>query len=146
MIEQPDREKPGYKEERFESASALDLRGLTIVANSGLTFEEYQRRAHLTAVFPHHVPDNLAGIVYCALGLAGEAGEVAGKVKKLLRDSDTPEKRRIIVAELGDCLWYIPELLHELGEYQLEDAARENLEKLLGRKERGTLHGDGDVR
>jgi NTP pyrophosphatase (non-canonical NTP hydrolase) len=117
-----------------------------IVKPEPLTFEEYQATAHATAVYPHQVPDSLAGVVYCALGLAGEAGEVAGKVKKLLRDGDSPEKRRKIVAEVGDTLWYIPELLHALGEFKMEDCARENLQKLFGRKERGTLHGDGDVR
>lgn len=111
-----------------------------------LTFSEYQRRAHATAVFPHHIPDELAGVVYCALGLAGEAGEVAGKVKKLVRDGDSDDKRRKIVDELGDTLWYIPELLNELGEFTLEQAARDNLEKLFGRRERNTIHGDGDVR
>jgi len=111
-----------------------------------LSFVEYQTLAHASAVFPHHVPDELAGVVYCALGLAGEAGEVAGKIKKLLRDGDSPEKRRKIVAEIGDTLWYIPELLHELGEFKMEVCARENIQKLLGRSARGTLHGDGDDR
>lgn len=111
-----------------------------------LSFEEYQDAAHSTAVFPHQIPDRLAGVVYCALGLAGEAGEIANKVKKLLRDVDTTDKRRAIAYECGDVMWYIPELLHELGEFRMEQVARENLEKLFGRKERGTLHGSGDVR
>ncbi len=111
-----------------------------------LTFATYQEGTALTAIYPDKIPDDLAGIVYCALGLAGEAGEIANKVKKLLRDGDGGLKRRAIAYECGDVLWYIPRLLHELGEFQLESVARENLEKLLGRKERGTLHGSGDIR
>lgn len=111
-----------------------------------LSFADYQKFAMTTAVFPHHIPDELAGVVYCALGLAGEAGEIAGKVKKLIRDGDTPEKRVKIKTEAGDLLWYIPELLHELGEFTLEQCARDNMEKLTGRRERGTIHGDGDDR
>jgi NTP pyrophosphatase (non-canonical NTP hydrolase) len=117
-----------------------------VADNAPYTFDQYNEDTRKTAVYPHTVPDDLAGIVYCTLGLAGEAGEVAGKVKKLLRDGDTPEKRKAIVKEIGDNLWYIPRLLEELGNYSMAQTALENVEKLHGRLERGTLHGDGDDR
>src|SRR5208282_2749032 len=79
-------------------------------STSKLTFEAYQEGTALTAIYPHKIPDDLAGIVYCALGLAGEAGEIANKVKKLLRDGDGGLKRRQIAYECGDVLWYIPRL------------------------------------
>ncbi len=102
-----------------------------------MNFDEYTH---------NHIPDELAGVIYCGLGLAGEAGEVAGKIKKLLRDGDTPEKRRAIVKEIGDSMWYIPRLLEELGKFKMNACAEENLDKLAGRAERGTIHGDGDER
>ncbi len=160
MIEQSDNEKPyngmyGVLSGRFDSAkpneantntNTPELPSWVATATGKLTFAAYQEGTALTAIYPDKIPDDLAGVVYCALGLAGEAGEIANKVKKLLRDGDGGLKRRAIAYECGDVLWYIPRLLHELGEFQLESVARENLEKLLGRKERGTLHGSGDVR
>ncbi len=128
-----------------ELPSEPEAPGLSVLATD-LSFDQYQTMTSATAVFPHHVPDELAGVVYCALGLAGEAGEVAGKVKKLLRDGDTPEKRRAIVKEIGDSLWYIPQLLIELGQFGMGDCALENIIKLQGRAERGTIKGDGDER
>lgn len=113
---------------------------------SPLTFDKYQAFTNTTAVFPGAGGTSLAAVSYCALGLAGEAGEIANKVKKLLRDGDCPEKRAAIVHEVGDVLWYIPELLRALGNYRLQLTAWENVEKLTGRRERGTLHGDGDNR
>jgi NTP pyrophosphatase (non-canonical NTP hydrolase) len=111
-----------------------------------MTFDEYQGKTAETAIYPNHIPDELAGVIYCGLGLAGEAGEVAGKIKKLIRDGDTPEKRRAIVKEIGDCLWYTPRLLEELGKFRMETCAQENIEKLAGRAARGTLGGNGDER
>jgi NTP pyrophosphatase (non-canonical NTP hydrolase) len=87
-------------------------------------------------------------MVYPALGLNGEAGEVAEKVKKLFRDRDaviTNEFRESIKKELGDVLWYIANLAAEVN-LSLEEIAVGNLEKLAGRVQRGTLHGDGDNR
>lgn len=111
-----------------------------------LTFKQYQAQTGSTAVYPHHIPDDLAGVVYCALGLGGEAGEVLGKIKKLIRDGDSPEKRKAILKEIGDSLWYIPQLLTELGKFSMAECAQDNLDKLAGRKLRGTLHGNGDER
>lgn len=88
------------------------------------------------------------GVTYYALGVAGEAGEVAEKAKKLLRDDAgdlTEERREGIKQELGDVLWYVAMLAHHL-ELDLEDVASANLEKLASRKSRDKLNGDGDDR
>lgn len=109
-----------------------------------MTFEEYQKQSRTTAVYPQ-AGENF---VYPTLGLAGEAGEVAEKVKKSLRDHDgvidDPRKREL-AKELGDVLWYLAQLATELG-LSLEQVAAENLAKLAARKERGRLHGSGDNR
>ncbi|MEL7158453.1 MAG: nucleoside triphosphate pyrophosphohydrolase family protein [Actinomycetota bacterium] len=87
-------------------------------------------------------------IVYPTLGLTNEAGEVAGKVKKIFRDRGgrvTDDDRAALTLELGDVLWYLSELCTQLG-IDLEDVAAANLDKLRGRVARGTLHGDGDHR
>jgi NTP pyrophosphatase (non-canonical NTP hydrolase) len=111
-----------------------------------LTLGKYQERASETAVYPGK--GEIVGLMYAALGLAGESGEVCNKVKKIQRDSGgllTDEKRDALKAEVGDCLWYLSALANELGA-SLDDIARENLSKLQGRKDRGTLTGDGDKR
>jgi NTP pyrophosphatase (non-canonical NTP hydrolase) len=80
--------------------------------------------------------------------LGDEAGEVLGKVKKIFRDQNgvlTDETRDALKKELGDVLWYLAQLSTEL-ELSLDDIAEANIEKLLGRLERGTLHGSGDNR
>lgn len=87
-------------------------------------------------------------IVYPTLGLTNEAGEVAGKVKKIFRDRGgvvTDEDRAALTLELGDVLWYLSELCTQL-EVSLADVAEANLDKLRSRVERGTLGGDGDYR
>lgn len=102
---------------------------------------DYQKECLKTSIYPEEV-----GIVYPALGLAGEAGEVADKVKKILRDGvDSPEYREKIMLELGDVLWYAAVLANDLG-YTLEEVALQNLKKLRSRQERGTLQGAGDDR
>lgn len=91
---------------------------------------------------------DMFGLMYCALGAAGEAGEVANKVKKIFRDNDcivTEEVRKKIIKEIGGVLWYLSQLSEELGT-TLADAAHENVVELYGRRLRGTLHGDGDDR
>ena len=78
-----------------------------------------------------------------ALGLAAEAGEVANKVKKILRDGDFD--RKAIADEIGDCLWYIAALCRDLN-VNMNDVARANLSKLEDRKKRGVISGSGDNR
>jgi NTP pyrophosphatase (non-canonical NTP hydrolase) len=105
---------------------------------------EYQRRSRATAVYPD-AGENLA---YPALGLCGEAGEAAEKVKKAMRDDGgvlTDERREALAAELGDVLWYVAQLATEAG-LDLGEIAGENLAKLLSRQERGVLQGSGDTR
>jgi NTP pyrophosphatase (non-canonical NTP hydrolase) len=105
---------------------------------------EYQRRSRATAVYPD-AGDNLA---YPALGLCGEAGEAAEKVKKAMRDDGgvlSDERREALAAELGDVLWYVAQLATEAG-LDLGEIAGHNLAKLLSRQERGVLQGSGDTR
>ena len=100
---------------------------------------DYQQRSRATAVYPD-AGDNLT---YPALGLCGEAGEAAEKVKKALRDDGgvlTDERRAALAAELGDVLWYVAQLATEAG-LDLDTIAEENLSKLLSRQERGVLAG-----
>ena len=80
-----------------------------------ITFEQYQQSTKTTAIYPDAGKQgSLQSLSYCALGLAGEAGEIANKVKKLLRDGDSFSKRDAIAAELGDVLWYLSQLATEL--------------------------------
>ena len=109
-----------------------------------MRFSEYQTRSRETAVYP----DAGNNIVYPALGLCGEAGETAEKVKKAIRDDAgtlTEERREAIAAELGDVLWYVAQLATE-ADLDLEEIAESNLEKLASRKQRSVLHGSGDNR
>ena len=107
-----------------------------------LTLEQYQRRALETAIYPGRVPSPLD---YTILGLVGEAGEVADKRKKQLRDGVAGPGDAALVAELGDVLWYVAAIARELG-VSLEDVAEGNLRKLEARAHRGTLGGAGDER
>lgn len=114
-----------------------------------MEFLEYQRSAAETAIYPgHEDPDDAEGLVYVALGLAGEAGEAANKVKKILRDEDgviTAETRLTLGAELGDVLWYLAAMATQLT-LDLNVIARANLRKLEDRAARGVLQGSGDDR
>jgi NTP pyrophosphatase (non-canonical NTP hydrolase) len=108
-----------------------------------MEFSDYQRFSRRTAEYPRE-----AWLSYPALGLAGEAGEVAEYVKKAIRDDRgtvTDQRRAALAAELGDVLWYTAQLASELG-LELEDIARGNLEKLFSRQSRGALSGSGDNR
>lgn len=111
-----------------------------------LTLDEYQRRAAETAIYPRDT--EAAALTYVALGLTGEAGEIANRVKKILRDDAgalTPNATEAVVGELGDVLWYCAQLASELG-WSLDGVARANLHKLASRKDRGVLGGAGDQR
>ena len=105
---------------------------------------DFQQRSRATAVYP----DVGSNLTYPALGLCGEAGEAAEKVKKAIRDDGgvlTPERRDALAAELGDVLWYVAQLATEAG-LDLDEIADSNLDKLLSRRERAMLHGSGDFR
>jgi NTP pyrophosphatase (non-canonical NTP hydrolase) len=109
-----------------------------------MNFEEYQKKSRKTALYPG-VGNNF---VYPVLGLCGEAGEVSEKVKKIIRDDGgevLPEKKKEITKELGDVLWYVAQLATEFG-LSLDDIAKENIEKLYSRLERGKISGSGDNR
>ena len=109
-----------------------------------MTADFYEMKAGQTAIFPER-----QALEYLALGLTSEAGEVAGKVKKIIRDGadieDYELKKIAIAAEIGDVIWYCAMLAKEVG-VPLNDIMKDNLKKLHGRKVRGTLHGSGDNR
>jgi len=102
------------------------------------TLDGYQLKAVKTAIYPIE-----AQVTYPAMGLANEAGEVLGKVKKIIRDGTY--NREDIVDELGDVLWYAAALARDL-DVSLTEVAHRNLMKLASREERGTLQGSGDKR
>ena len=104
-----------------------------------MTLDDYQSAAILTAIYPER-----RRVVYPTLGLVGEAGEVAEKIKKSLR-GDAPFDREAVALELGDVLWYLAALARDL-DYTLNEIATMNLEKLASRKARDTLKGSGDSR
>ena len=108
-----------------------------------MELNEYQSKAVSTAIYPEDFK-----VFYPALGLAGESGEVANKVKKIIRDDDgivTKSQKQDVGKEIGGCLWYIAALAHDLG-LNLSDIAKENLDILESRRERGVLQGSGDNR
>ena len=109
-----------------------------------MRFSEYQRQSRETAVYP----DLGRNLVYPALGLCGEAGEAAEKIKKAIRDDGgvlTDDRQAALAAELGDVLWYVAQLATEAG-LDLEEIAAGNLEKLASRQRRRVLQGSGDER
>jgi NTP pyrophosphatase (non-canonical NTP hydrolase) len=109
-----------------------------------MNLSEYQALSRRTATYPRAGDD----MTYPALGLCGEAGEVAEKVKKTIRDDGgvlSDERRDALARELGDVLWYLAQLATEAG-LDLETIAEDNLDKLLSRHERGVLRGSGDDR
>lgn len=114
-----------------------------------MTLDEYQKQAITTDTFGGDPSDIFTkSFMSKLLGLVGEAGEVAEKFKKILRDKDgelTAADKKEIVKELGDVLWYTSALAHYL-QVPLEEVAVCNLEKVLGRKQRGMTHGSGDNR
>ena len=109
-----------------------------------MNFSDYQKRSRATAQYPsigHPV-------IYPVLGLANEAGEVTGKIKKVFRDKGgeiSAETRSALQAELGDVLWYLAQVCTEL-DISMDEVAESNLAKLLDRQARGQIRGDGDNR
>ena len=109
-----------------------------------MNFEEYQKKSRETAIYPNK-DDNF---IYPVLGLVGESGEVAEKIKKVLRDNNgviDEERKKEISKELGDVLWYLAQIATELN-LSLDIVAKTNIEKLQSRKKRNKLHGSGDNR
>lgn len=112
------------------------------------SFNEYAEETDKTAVYPDAGTGTLDAVLYVGLGLAGEAGEVANKIKKILRDDDgevTEERIAQIKGELGGVLWYWARLCIEL-EIDPDEVAVDNIETLLDRQKRGVLKGSGDNR
>jgi NTP pyrophosphatase (non-canonical NTP hydrolase) len=113
-----------------------------------MQFSDYQTQSRVTAAYP----DLNNNFIYPTLGLVGEAGELAEKVKKLMRDKAmftpadvTDEVKAEVLKELGDVLWYTAQLATEFG-VNLDQVAEQNMEKLKSRMERGKITGDGDNR
>lgn len=109
-----------------------------------MKFSEYQQKSRRTAAYPSigH------SVIYPTLGLVNEAGEVAGKIKKIFRDKAgqiSETDRQALQAELGDVLWYLAQMATELN-LSLDEIAEHNLEKLLDRQQRGVIGGEGDNR
>ena len=115
-----------------------------LIIQEVITPDLYENLAGQTAIFPKD-----KALEYLALGLTSEAGEVAGKVKKLIRDGEDVEgfelKKIAIASEIGDVLWYCAMMAKEVG-VPLNTIMQDNLRKLHDRKERGTLQGSGDDR
>jgi NTP pyrophosphatase (non-canonical NTP hydrolase) len=116
------------------------------ILSGGIQVEinDYQQESRRTAKYP------VIGkaVIYPTLGLANEAGEVAGKIKKIFRDKAgviNSSDLEALKAELGDVLWYLAQVSTELG-LSLEEIAAHNLAKLLDRQARGTIQGEGDNR
>lgn len=113
-----------------------------------MQFSDYQKESRVTAKYP----DLGNNFVYPTLGLVGEAGEIADKIKKLHRDRGmftpaevTDEVKAEVLKELGDVLWYTAQLATEFG-VDLDAVAQQNLDKLRSRMERGVIGGSGDNR
>lgn len=112
-----------------------------------MQMSDYQTQTATTAIYPEAGRGSALALAYVGLGL-GEAGEVQGKIKKMLRDDAgvlTDERRIAIAKELGDVLWYVTRACAEIS-IPLETVAKMNLEKLGLRLEAGTLGGSGDDR
>ena len=108
-----------------------------------MTFDEYHQAARATAMYPQDLK-----LIYPALGLAGETGEVVDHIKKVIRDNNrevNAERRELIAKELGDVLWYMASIAADLG-MTLNEVAELNIKKLKDRAERGVLRGAGDNR
>ena len=113
-----------------------------------MKMNEFQKQAIDFALYPENIE-----VIYTALGLAGEAGEVCEKIKKIIRsgkDIRTEAKynfvfRGEVAKEIGDCLWYIANICNDFN-FNMETIAKMNIDKLEDRRKRGILHGEGDNR
>jgi len=110
-------------------------------------FDEYQAETKATAIYPEQGTGSITALMYVGLGL-GEAGEIQGKIKKILRDGGgvtDPGVRYALSKELGDLMWYVSQAATEL-DLSLGQIAKGNIEKLRDRQDRGVLTGNGDDR
>lgn len=110
---------------------------------SNMDFNQYQKQAVITAIY-----DKQFAVTYPALGLANEAGEVLGKIKKVMRDEGGvfgTKAVQDISKEIGDVLWYLAALSEDLG-LSLDTIAEQNIQKLSDRASRGVIGGNGDDR
>lgn len=108
-----------------------------------MSFKDYEDIAMLSVIY-----NGKDAIIYPAIGLGNEAGEVLGKIKKVLRDKDgvwDEESRLATLDECGDVLWYLASLVKDLGS-NLSDVADMNIKKLLDRRKRNVIGGSGDKR
>ncbi len=110
-----------------------------------MELNEYQKEALKTAKYPEKYR-----IIYPALGMGDEVGEVLGKIKKWLRGDDgveeiTTERKEALKLEMGDVLWYLSSLARDL-DFSLDEIAKANIEKLKSRSDRGVIKGSGDYR
>ncbi len=110
-----------------------------------MTFNDYQKQAMTTLLSG---PDKLTDVIHMALGISGEAGEVAEKIKKIIRDKNGDLSQlniEDVKKELGDVLWYLA-VMAQLFDISFDEVAQMNVEKLASRKERGVIGGSGDNR
>ena len=122
-----------------------------------MDFDSYQKFTLSTAIYPGAGTGSPEAVVYCALGIAGEAGEIHEKLKRLVRGSSSrpggfqalatlsEEDRLALAKEAGDVFWYLSRLIDELG-LSLSEVIASNVEKLSSRRDRGVLRGTGDDR
>jgi NTP pyrophosphatase (non-canonical NTP hydrolase) len=137
------------REENDMPINRLDAEAITAFKAYG-NMDTYQTVSSGSAIYPG-IGTNL-GLIYCALKLNGEAGELAEHVGKAMRDDSlmvygelTEERHKLITKELGDCLWYIAAIARELN-LSLVQVAGTNLDKLFDRQQRNALQGSGDNR
>lgn len=110
-----------------------------------MTLDEYQKEALVTAIWSG---DQLKDLSHWVLGITGEAGEIAEKVKKIIRDNDgnvSADNKKELVKEMGDVLWYLAVLCEHLG-YKFDDVGTVNISKLRDRQKRDKISGSGDNR
>lgn len=118
-----------------------------------LGINDYQKKAHETASYPFGAVGDAdkccrTDWLYPVMGLAEEAGEVAGKFAKAIRDDNgflSDERKEAVQKELGDVCWFVAEICTNM-DWSLEDIMQMNLDKLASRKARGVIHGSGDNR
>lgn len=113
-----------------------------------MTFDDYQKKAITTDVYGGKGDTQSVAFLNKILGLVGETGEVAERVKKVQRNDDgilDEANRQALLKELGDALWYLSAIAHYLDE-PLEDIAKANIDKLFDRKARGVIKSQGDTR